>query len=307
MTDEAMIGAMNGDALASAGQDLVKDVTSASFRVDVIAESARQPVLVDFWAPWCEPCKQLAPVLEKVVRSTQGKVRLVKMNIDEHPQIAGQLGIKSIPAVIAFQRGQPIDGFMGALPESQIKNFIERLIGPVTGAIDEVIAEAETAFGAGAFEAAAEGFAAALDEDPASMKALGGLARALVGLGDLEQARAALSQVPKGSENDPAITAAQAAIEIAAQAENLDDAAELKARVEANPADHQARFDLALALSAKGQREEAADQLIEIIRKDRTWNDDGARKQLVQFFEAWGHMDPDTITARRKLSTALFS
>jgi putative thioredoxin len=229
------------------------------------------------------------------------------MNIDDHPQIAGQLGIKSIPAVIAFQRGQPIDGFMGALPESQIKNFIERLIGPVTGAIDEVIAEAETAFGAGEFEAAAEGFAAALEEDQANMKALGGLARALVGLGDLEQARAALSQVPKGSENDPAITAAQAAIEIAAQAENLDDASELKARVEANPADHQARFDLALALSAKGQREEAADQLIEIIRKDRTWNDDGARKQLVQFFEAWGHMDPDTITARRKLSTALFS
>jgi len=303
MTDEAMIG----DSLTPAGQDLVKDVTSASFRVDVIAESARQPVLVDFWAPWCEPCKQLAPALEKVVRSTQGKVRLVKMNIDEHPQIAGQLGIKSIPAVIAFQRGQPVDGFMGALPESQIKNFIERLIGPVTGAIDEVIAEAETAFGAGEFEAAAEGFAAALDEDAANMKALGGLARALVGLGDLEQARAALSQVPKGSENDAAITAAQAAIEIAAQAENLDDAAELKARVEANPADHQARFDLALALSAKGQREEAADELITIIRKDRTWNDDGARKQLVQFFDAWGHMDPDTITARRKLSTALFS
>jgi putative thioredoxin len=303
MTDEAMIG----EGPASAGQDLVKETTSASFRVDVIAESSRQPVLVDFWAPWCEPCKQLGPVLEKVVRSTQGKVRMVKMNIDDHPQIAGQLGIKSIPAVIAFQRGQPIDGFMGALPESQIKNFIERLIGPVTGAIDEVIAEAETAFGAGEFEAAAEGFAAALEEDQANMKALGGLARALVGLGDLEQARAALSQVPKGSENDPAITAAQAAIEIAAQAENLDDASELKARVEANPADHQARFDLALALSAKGQREEAADQLIEIIRKDRTWNDDGARKQLVQFFEAWGHMDPDTITARRKLSTALFS
>ena len=303
MTDEAIIGG----SPASAGQDLVKDVTSASFRVDVIAESARQPVLVDFWAPWCGPCKQLAPVLEKVVRSTQGKVRLVKMNIDDHPQIAGQLGIKSIPAVIAFQRGQPIDGFMGALPESQIKNFIERLIGPVTGAIDEVIAEAETAFGAGEFEAAAEGFAAALDEDAANMKALGGLARALVGLGDLEQARAALSQVPKGSENDAAITAAQAAIEIAAQAENLDDAAELKARVEANPTDHQARFDLALALSAKGQREEAADELITIIRKDRTWNDDGARKQLVQFFDAWGHMDPDTITARRKLSTALFS
>ena len=303
MTDEAIIGG----SPASASQDVVKDVTSASFRVDVIAESARQPVLVDFWAPWCGPCKQLAPVLEKVVRSTQGKVRLVKMNIDDHPQIAGQLGIKSIPAVIAFQRGQPIDGFMGALPESQIKNFIERLIGPVTGAIDEVIAEAEAAFGAGEFEAAAEGFAAALEEDQANMKALGGLARALVGLGDLEQARAALSQVPKGSENDPAITAAQAAIEIAAQTENLDDVWELRARVEANPADHQARFDLALALSAKGEREEAADQLIQIIRKDRTWNDDGARKQLVQFFEAWGHMDPDTITARRKLSTALFS
>jgi len=303
MTDEAIIGG----SPASASQDVVKDVTSASFRVDVIAESARQPVLVDFWAPWCGPCKQLAPVLEKVVRSTQGKVRLVKMNIDDHPQIAGQLGIKSIPAVIAFQRGQPIDGFMGALPESQIKNFIERLIGPVTGAIDEVIAEAEAAFGAGEFEAAAEGFAAALEEDQANMKALGGLARALVGLGDLEQARAALSQVPKGSENDPAITAAQAAIEIAAQTENLDDVSELRARVEANPADHQARFDLALALSAKGEREEAADQLIQIIRKDRTWNDDGARKQLVQFFEAWGHMDPDTITARRKLSTALFS
>ncbi|WP_409371479.1 thioredoxin [Methylocella sp. CPCC 101449] len=303
MNDQMIIG----DGAATGGAEAIKDVTSASFRVDVIAESARQPVLVDFWAPWCGPCKQLAPVLEKVVQSTQGKVRLVKMNIDEHPQIAGQLGIKSIPAVIAFQRGQPVDGFMGALPEGQIKNFIERLVGPLTGAADDLIAEAEAALAAGEHEAAAETFAAALQEDEANTKALGGLVRVLVALGDLEQARAALAQTPKGSENDPAITAAKAAIEIAEQSGNLGETAELEAKVQANPADNQARFDLALALNAQGKREAATDQLIAIIKRDRNWNDDGARKQLVQFFEAWGHMDEETISARRKLSAALFS
>ena len=297
---------MSLDSLATggAGDALISDTTTATFRQDVMTESMTQPVLVDFWAPWCGPCKQLTPVIEKVVKSAGGKVKLVKMNIDEHPQIAGQLGIKSIPAVIAFQRGQPIDGFMGALPESQVKQFVERLIGPL-GAGDEEFAEAEAALKAGDVEAAADIYRALLEEDPAEPRALGGLAQALVALGEMEAARQLLDSAPAG--NHTAISAARAALELAEQASNVGDLAGLEAALAKNPGDHQARFDLAVALNANGRRDEAANRLLEIIKADRNWNDDGARKQLVQFFEAWGPMDPATLAARRKLSTLLFS
>jgi putative thioredoxin len=281
-----------------------KDTTAATFREDVLTDSLRQPVLVDFWAPWCGPCKQLTPVIEKVVKSAGGKVKLVKMNIDEHPQIAGQLGIKSIPAVIAFQRGQPVDGFMGALPESQVKQFVERLIGPL-GAADEEFAEAEAALKEGDPEAAADIYRALLEEDPSEPRALGGLAQALVALGQTDAARGLLDSAPAG--NHAAISAARAALEVAEQASNVGDLAGLEAAIAKDPGNHQARFDLAIALHAEGRRGEAADRLLEIIKADRNWNDDGARKQLVQFFEAWGPMDPATLAARRRLSTLLFS
>jgi putative thioredoxin len=287
----------------------VKDVTTASFSADVIAASARQPVLVDFWAQWCGPCKQLAPVLEKAVANSGGKVRLVKMNIDDHPQVAGQLGIQSIPAVIAFDKGQPVDGFMGALPEAQVRGFIERLVGPLTSGADELIAEAQEAAAKGDAAGAAALYSRVLTEDEGNLKAIAGLARLHVERGDLEQAKAVLSMAPApaaGKELDPAISAVKAAIDAAERAAAVGDVAQLEAALAANPADHQARFDLALALNARGERDAAADRLLEIIKRDRQWNDDAARKQLVSFFEAWGLMDPASVTARRKLSGALF-
>jgi putative thioredoxin len=288
--------------------DLVKDTTTANFRQDVLAESMQQPVLVDFWAPWCGPCKQLTPILEKAVRAAGGKVKLVKMNIDEHPQIAGQLGVQSIPAVFAFQRGQPVDGFMGALPESQIKGFIERLVGPLgPSAVEEILAEADQLAAAGDMGGAAELYAAVLSQDPENVAALAALVKLHVEVGDLEGAKRFLAMAPAGKENDPAIAGARAAIELAEQAASLGDVAPLRARVAADPGDHQARFDLALALNARGERSDAVDQLIEIVRRERGWNDEAARKQLVQFFEAWGPMDETTLAGRRKLSSVLFS
>ena len=288
--------------------DLVKDTTTATFRQDVLAESMQQPVLVDFWAPWCGPCKQLTPVLEKVVRAAGGKVKLVKMNIDEHPQIAGQLGVQSIPAVFAFQRGQPVDGFMGALPESQLKSFIERLIGPLgPGATEELLAEADQLAAAGDMGGAAELYAAILQQEPENMTALAALVKLHVEVGDLEGAKRFLAMAPGAKENDPALAGARAAIELAEQAESLGDTADLQRRVDADPLDHQARFDLAIALNAGNLRKEAADHLLEIVRRDRNWNEDGARKQLVQFFEAWGPMDEATLAGRRRLSSILFA
>jgi putative thioredoxin len=287
----------------------VKEVTTASFGQDVIAASARQPVLVDFWAPWCGPCKQLAPALEKAVADSKGKVKLVKMNIDDHPQIAGQLGIQSIPAVIAFEKGQPIDGFMGALPESQVRGFIERLVGPLTGGADELIAQAQAAAAEGDNAGAAALYSRVLTEDEGNIKAIAGLAKLHVDAGDLEQAKAVLSLAPPpapGKDLDPAISAVTAAIDVAEQAAALGDLAPLKKAVAERPEDNQARFDLALALNARGDRNAAADRLLEIIKRDRKWNDDAARKQLVQFFEAWGLMDEAAVSARRKLSALIF-
>jgi putative thioredoxin len=286
----------------------VKETTTATFRQDVIAESTRQPVLVDFWAPWCGPCKQLAPILEQAVRAAKGKVKLVKMNIDEHPQIPGQLGIKSIPAVIAFQRGQAVDGFMGAVPESQVKSFIERLVGPSgPSALDELLAQADDSAAKGDTGGAAELYAAALAQEAGNPRALGGLVRMQVESGALEEAKRFLDMTPADKANDPAISAARAALELAEQATKAGDLQVLEAAAAANPLDHQARFDLAVALNGKGRREEAIDQLVAIVKRDRGWNDDGARKQLLQFFEAWGPMDEMTKLGRRKLSSVLFS
>ncbi len=289
------------------GESGVIETTATTFRQDVLVESTRQPVLVDFWAPWCEPCKQLDPILRKVVSAAVGKVKLVKMNIEAHPQIAGQLGIKSIPAVVAFQKGQPVDGFAGALPESQVKGFIERIVGPIAGQADELIAEGEGALEAGDFAAAIEAFGHALEFEPQNHKAIAGLARAHLENNDIISAKSVLEALPVSGKEGPELTAARAGVALAEQAAQVGDFGLLEEKVTANPADHQARFDLALAYNGGGQRELAADALLEIIRQDRKWDNDGARRQLLQFFEAWGPMDPDTIAARRKLSGMLFS
>ncbi|WP_029351894.1 thioredoxin [Bosea sp. 117] len=291
-----------------AGDDPVIDTTTKTFMKDVVEESRRRPVLVDFWAPWCGPCKQLTPVLEKVVRAAKGKVLLAKMNTDEHPAVAQQLGIQSLPTVYAFVNGQPVDGFMGAQPEKQVQALIDKLTGGAAGAdIEEILLSGEAALAEGDLPGAIEVFAHVLSEQPENAKALAGIARAQLAGGQAAQAKATLDSAPPAIANDAALAAVRAAIEIEEAAAALGDAAELEAKVAANPLDHQARFDLALALNARGKREEAVDQLLAIVRKDRAWNDDGARKQLVQFFEAWGPTDEMTVLGRRRLSSILFS
>jgi putative thioredoxin len=287
---------------------VVKDTTTQAFVKDVIEESKRQPVLVDFWAPWCGPCKQLTPILEKAVKAAKGKVKLVKMNIDDHPAIPGQMGIQSIPAVIAFVGGQPADGFMGALPESQVVAFLERLTKDrIGGEAQDLLKAADAALAEGDAAGATEMYAQLLAEDNANVPALGGLARAYVETGALDQARQTLALVPEAKQNDAAVAAARAALEIAEQAKTLGPISELEQKVAANPLDHQARFDLALALNGKGRRADALENLIAIVKRDRKWNDDGARKQLVQFFDAWGPTDEATIDGRKRLSSILFA
>jgi putative thioredoxin len=287
---------------------VVKDTTTQAFVKDVIEESKRQPVLVDFWAPWCGPCKQLTPILEKAVKAAKGKVKLVKMNIDDHPAIPGQMGIQSIPAVIAFVGGQPADGFMGALPESQVVAFLERLTKDrIGGEAQDLLKAADAALAEGDAAGAVEMYAQLLAEDNANVAALGGLARAYVETGALEQARQTLAMVPEVKQSDAAVAAARAALELAEQAKTVGPIDELEQKVAANPLDHQARFDLALALNGKGQRADALEHLITIVKRDRKWNDDGARKQLVQFFDAWGPTDEATIEGRKRLSSILFA
>jgi putative thioredoxin len=287
---------------------LVKDTTTQSFKKDVIDESRRQPVLVDFWAPWCGPCKQLTPLLEKTVRAAKGKVKLCKMNIDEHPAIAGQMGIQSIPAVIAFVNGQPADGFLGALPEGQVTAFLERLTQTKLGGEElDLLKAADAALVEGDAAGAAQAYAQVLAEDPANIHALAGLARCYIETGALEQAKQTIAMVPASKHNEAPVAAARAALDIAEQAAALGPIADLEKRVAENPLDHQARFDLALALNAKGRRIETVDHLIDIVRRDRKWNDDGARKQLVQLFEAWGPTDEATVDGRRRLSSILFA
>ena len=291
--------------------DLIKETTTQTFVKDVIEESRRQPVMIDFWAPWCGPCRQLTPILEKAVRAAKGRVKLVKMNIDEHPAIPGQMGIQSIPAVIAFVNGQPADGFMGAQPESQVNAFIEKITKgvPATGEpnIAEMIGEAEALLAEGDFATAAQVYAEVLAVDPNDIQALAGLAKCYVATGAIDEAKQTLEMVPEAKRGNAAVTAVQAAIDLADQARSVGPVVELEQKVAANPLDHQARFDLATALNAMGKRSEATDHLLEIVKRDRKWNDDGARKQLVQLFEAWGGADEATVDGRKRLSTILFS
>jgi len=291
--------------------DLIKETTTQTFVKDVIEESKRQPVLIDFWAPWCGPCRQLTPILEKAVLAAKGRVKLVKMNIDEHPAIPGQMGIQSIPAVIAFVNGQPADGFMGAVPESQVTAFINKLTAGMTGAgkpnIAEILKEAEAVLAEGDPATAASIYAEVLATDATNIAALAGLAKTYMTTGVIEQAKQTLAMVPESKRNDAAVKAVQASIDLAEQAKALGPVTELEQKVAANPLDHQARFDLATALNANGKRAEATEQLLEIVKRDRKWNEDGARKQLVQFFEAWGPADEATVEGRKRLSTILFS
>ena len=287
---------------------LIKDTTTQSFKKDVIDESRQQPVLVDFWAPWCGPCKQLTPALEKAVRAAKGKVKLCKMNIDEHPAIAGQMGIQSIPAVIGFVNGQPADGFLGALPDAQVTAFIERLTKSKIGGEElDLLKAADAALVEGDAAGAAQIYAQVLAQDAANIHALAGLARCYIETGALDQAKQTLAMVPASKHNEAPVAAARAALDVAEQATALGPIAELEKKVAENPLDHQARFDLALALNAKGRRIETVDHLLDIVRRDRKWNDDGARKQLVQLFEAWGPNDDATVAGRRRLSSILFA
>ena len=292
---------------------LIKDTTTADFGRDVIEESRTVPVLVDFWAPWCGPCKQLGPVLEKAVNEAGGKVKLVKMNIDDHPSIAGQLGIQSIPAVIAFAGGQPVDGFMGAVPESKVKEFIGKLSAASPSEKDRAaeiasaLDEAEGLLANEQVQEAGQLFAAVLQADPENPKALAGIGRCMVAAGQIERAREVLDQVPEDMREDDAIKALATRIAQIEEARKFGDPATLQQALAANPDDHEARMKLAKVLNAEGKREEAANELLTIMRKDRSFEDDGARRQLVAFFEAWGPKDPATIAARRRLSTILFS
>ncbi len=300
-----------GSSPAPAG-DLIKDSDIKNFAEDVVHASEEVPVLVDFWAPWCGPCKQLTPLIEKAVTAAGGKVKLVKINIDENQAIAQQLRIQSIPAVYAFQQGKPVDGFVGALPESQIRAFIERLIGGAIGPtpVEETLAAAKAAMDAGDTGDALQAFAAVLDAEPENLAGRAGLARCYVAEGELEAAAEMLGQIADEHAGDSDVAGARAALALAEDAlaaADPDETAVLQGRIESNPLDFEARFDLAAALNAGGQRDEAVDQLLAIIKANRAWNDEAARKQLLTFFEAWGPTDPFTVDSRRRLSTILFS
>jgi len=300
-------GNSGGDAPAGGG-DLIFDVTTQSFMADVMEASRHQPVIVDFWAPWCGPCKQLTPIIEAAVKAAGGAVKLAKMNIDEHPEIAGQMGVQSIPAVVAFKDGQPVDGFMGAQPESQVKAFIEKLGGPApVNQADAFLEQAEELLVAKDYGQAAQLYGAVMQMEPDNVAAISGLAQCYLGADDMERAKQALELVPEEKRGEEAYLAAKTALDLAEQAASLGDLAELQERIAKDPLDLQARFDLALGLNGKGDKNGAVDQLIEIVRRDREWNEDGARKQLLQFFEAWGFKDPASAYGRRKLSAVLFS
>jgi putative thioredoxin len=291
---------------AAAGP-LIKDATEASFMADVIEASQDLPVIVDFWAPWCGPCKTLGPALEGAVTAAKGKVRMVKINVDENQAIAAQLRIQSIPTVYAFWQGKPVDGFQGALPGSEIKAFVDKLAALAgDGGLGEAIEAAEAMLADGAAADAAETFAAILEEEPENAVAYGGLVRSHIALGNLDQAEGLLASAPGPIAKSKEVEAARAQLELTRQAANAGPVAELQAAVDADPAAAQARFDLALALHAEGDIEAAVDQLLELFRRDREWNDGAAKAQLFTIFEALKPTDPIVLKGRRKLSSMIF-
>lgn len=302
------LGVLKGSAGSVNDAELIKDTTTAGFVKDVIEASRSVPVIVDFWAAWCGPCKQLTPLLEKIVKSYGGKVRLVKLNVDEHPAIAGQLRIQSLPTVYAFRDGRPLDGFVGAQPESTIRTFIDRIVGEEQQAdLATVLASAEQALEEGDVQSAAEIFAAVLQEDKQNPAALAGLARCYLQTGDVARAEQTIALVPPDQKNVAAVERVKAALELARKANQTDNRDALLSRLAASPADHQARFDLAVASAARGEKETAVEHLLDLVRRDRNWNEQAARKQLVQLFDAWGPKDPATVDGRRRLSSLLFS
>ncbi len=303
-----IIGAARTPEAGAGSEDIIKDTNIESFARDVIYASREVPVLVDFWAPWCGPCKQLGPVLEKVVRAAKGKVRLVKVNVDDNPELAQQFRIQSIPTVYAFLGGQPVAGFAGAQPESQVRALVERLIGgPLAADVEAEVEAGRQALARGAAAEAAAHFRRALETEPENAEAYGGLARALLALGRVEDAKKHLEAAPAQIAGHAAITGVRAALRLAEEAGALPDAAELERRIAADPDDFEARYDLATQLFLRGDHEAAMEQLLYIVRRDRKWRDEAARKRLIEFFEALGPSHPATVAGRRKLSTILFA
>ena len=303
---EGLIG--GGAGAPGAGGEIVKEGDTNSFMADVIDASMQVPVVVDFWAPWCGPCKQLGPLIEKLVRQAGGMVRLVKIDVDKNQQLAAQLRITSIPAVFAFKDGRPVDAFTGALPESQLRAFIERLLGDAQPPLEAAVAEAQARLDAGQAAEAGDLYSQILAQEPGYPPALAGLIRAAMAGGDQEAARGLVEDLDPAIKKDAAVAAAITALELAEQAGlHAGDAAALAARVASNPKDHQARFDLALALLGGGDNEGAIEGLLELFRRDRAWNEEAARKQLLKVFEALGPAHPLVLSGRRKLSSILFS
>jgi putative thioredoxin len=301
-------GQKQDTAKGVAAADLIRDVSEATFMTDVIDASREVPVIVDFWAPWCGPCKTLGPALEAAVVAAKGKVRMAKVNVDENQQISAQLRIQSIPTVYAFWQGKPVDGFQGAIPGSEIKAFVDRLSELAgDGGLADAIAAAEEMLTEGAAVDAADTFAAILGEEPENATAYGGLVRAHIALGNLDQAEAFLTAAPAAIAKSVEIEAARAQLDLARQAQSAGPVGELQAAVAANPANHQARFDLALALHANGQVDEAVDELLDLFRRDREWNDGAAKAQLFTIFEALKPTDPIVLKGRRKLSSMIFA